>query len=83
MKDGDIVKFPAPLLPIDINLIAKGGRYVVRGESVWLEYGGNLQEPTARLERGDIYEFGDFKVAGEIDYKKIDKETIADLLTRK
>ena len=66
MKDGDIVKFPAPLLPIDINLIAKGGRYVVRGESVWLEYGGTLQKPTARLERGRCSDFTDFKIMGSV-----------------
>ena len=67
MKDGDIVKFPAPLLSVDINVLAKGGRYVVRENKIWLEYGGTLQEPTARLERGDVYELGDFEVTGEVD----------------
>ncbi len=67
MKDGDIVKFPAPLLSVDINVLAKGGRYVVRENKIWLEYGGTLQEPTARLERGDVYEVGDFEVTGGIE----------------
>lgn len=67
MKDGDIVKFPSVLLPIDINILAKGGRYVVRENKIWLEYGGTLQEPTARLERGDISDFKEYKIMGRAD----------------
>ena len=67
MKDGDIVKFPSVLLPIDINILVKGGRYVVRENKIWLEYGGTLQEPTARLERGDISDFKEYKIMGRVD----------------
>lgn len=72
-RRGDILKFKKSVLVGDKEALKTGGRYVVRennfGVRVWLEWGGTLKKPMARLPTFSVNSLNDFEVIGNI-YKE-------------
>ena len=76
IRHGDIVKFATPLKELDDDVLARGGRYVVRHNSrrgwrVVLEWRDKVDGTClVQLDRGSVAKFATLKVIGNVKYGK-------------